>query len=87
MIVEYGIIKQSIDTLASTSENGGKPDFSSPMNYFRYCFYIAAFLSIITFGQDNSGRYYLYMVRGLQDMVHIPLLACTLPSRLMFYMA
>ena len=87
MVVEKCIIKQSIDTLASTSESGGTPDFSSPMNYFRYCFYIAAILAVVTFGQRNSGKYYLFMVRGLQDMVHIPLLACTLPSRLMFYMA
>ena len=27
------------------------------------------------------------MVRGLQDLVHIPLMACILPSRLLFFMA
>ena len=27
------------------------------------------------------------MVRGLQIMVHLPLLACSFPSRLMFFMA
>ena len=87
MVVVKGIIKQSIETLASASDTGGIPDFSSPMNYFRYCFYIAAILAVITFGHHNSEKYYLFMVRGLQDLIHIPLLACVLPSRLMFYMA
>ena len=50
MVLEKSIIKQSIDVIASTSETGGKPDFSSPMNYFRYCIYIAAFFAIATFG-------------------------------------
>ena len=27
------------------------------------------------------------MVRGLQLMIHLPLLACSFPSRLMFFMA
>ena len=86
MVVGKGIIKQSIDVIATTSDSGGLPDFSSPMNNFHNCFYIAAILAVVTFGQ-NSGKYYLFMVRGLQQMVHIPLLACILPSRLMFYMA
>ena len=65
MVVRKGIVKQSIDTLASTSDTVGVPDFSSPMNYFRYCFYIAAILAVITFKQNYSGKYYLFMVRGM----------------------
>ena len=86
MVLEKKIIKQSLDTLSSSPETGGIVDFSNPMNYLRYTFYLAAFLALITYGQ-YSGKYYLFMVRGLQDVVHIPLIACILPSRLMFFMA
>jgi len=50
MVQEKKIIKQSLDTLNSSPETGGGPDFSNPMNYFRYSFYLAAFLALLTFG-------------------------------------
>jgi hypothetical protein len=84
MVLEKRIIKQSLDSLSSPGTGG--PDFSNPMNYLRYTFYLAALLALVTFGQ-YSAKYYLFMVRGLQDLVHIPLMACILPSRLMFFMA
>lgn len=51
MVQEKKIIKQSLDTLSSSPESGGIPDFSNPMNYLRYTFYLALFLALITFGQ------------------------------------
>jgi len=64
MVQEKKIIKQSLDTLNSSPENGGGPDFSNPMNYFRYSFYFAALLALLTFGY-YSAKYYMFMVRGL----------------------
>ena len=43
------IIKQDIDLLAAPSDAGGLPDFSNPINNFRYFFVLAAILFVVTF--------------------------------------
>ena len=86
MVIEKKIIKQSLDNLTSSSGSGGALDFSNPMNYLRYTFYLAALIALLTYGQ-YSGKCYIFMVRGFQDLVHIPLIACIIPSILMFFMA
>jgi len=86
MVLEKKLIKQSLDTLTSSSGSKGAPDFSNPINYLRYTFYLAALIALLTYGQ-YSGKCYIFMVRGFQDLVHIPLIACIIPSILMFFMA
>ena len=49
MVLKKNLIKQDIDLLAAPSDAGGSPDFSSPINNFRYFFILAAFLFIVTF--------------------------------------
>ena len=49
MVLTRNIIKQDIDLLAAPSDAGGLPDFSSPVNNFRYFFVLAAILFIVTF--------------------------------------
>jgi len=49
MILTKNLIKQDIDLLAVPSDAGGLPDFSSPVNNFRYLFILAALLFIVTF--------------------------------------
>ena len=49
MVLKRNIIKQDIDLLAAPLDAGGLPDFSSPINNFRYFFVIAAILFVVTF--------------------------------------
>jgi len=49
MVLKKNLIKQDIDLLAAPSDTGGLPDFSSPVNNFRYLFILAAILFVVTF--------------------------------------
>ena len=49
MILTKEIIKQSIDNIAAASDSGELPDFSSPVNYFRYFGVLGAILFMVTF--------------------------------------
>ena len=59
-----GIIKQSIDNIATATDSGEVPDFSNPVNNFRYFGIIGAILFIVTF-RSYSSKYNLFMIRGL----------------------
>ena len=49
MVLTKDIIKQSIDNIAAASDSGEIPDFSSPVNNFRYFGVLGAVLFILTF--------------------------------------
>ena len=49
MVMIKGIIKQSIDNIATATDTGELPDFSNPVNNFRYFGVIGAILFIVTF--------------------------------------
>ncbi len=49
MVMIKGIIKQSIDNIATATDTGELPDFSNPVNNFRYFGAIGAILFIVTF--------------------------------------
>ena len=44
-----GIIKQSVDNIATATDSRELPDFSNPVNNFRYFGIIGAILFIVTF--------------------------------------
>ena len=49
LVMKKGIIKQSIDNIATATDSGELPDFSNPVNNFRYFGVIGAILFIVTF--------------------------------------
>ena len=49
MVMTKGIIKQSIDNIATPTDSGELPDFSNPVNNFRFFGAIGAILFIVTF--------------------------------------
>ena len=48
MVMKKSIIKQSIDNIAAVTDSGDLPDFSNPVNNFRYFGIIGAILFIVT---------------------------------------
>ena len=48
-VMKKGIIKQSVDNIATATDSGELPDFSNPVNNFRYFGVIGAILFILTF--------------------------------------